>query len=311
MNESHNDRKGETLAFSPTRPPPSPPSPIPTSHASDLGASSGSGTPSNLEFNETLVVIGRGRLAQALWQWPRSGQTEIRRWHRQESLEELDRVLEGASHVLLAIRDDALENFLLAQSIRLRSKTLVHFAGSRGDLLCAGLCCYVAHPLMSLSVPPPPLDLLQDVRFSISGAQPLSKLLPGFDNTSFVIADEDRALYHALLSLGGNLGVWLWEQMEREFATQFGSAGPESNSGRDPRSILQPYLDSLFWALRTRRPETSALTGPIARGDLGTINRQTEALAVRPDLQQIFKVICGRAVVDRSTSTPPITEERP
>jgi hypothetical protein len=172
----------------------------------------------------------------------------------------------------------------------------VHFAGSRGDLLCAGLCCYVAHPLVSLSVPPPPHDLLQDVRFSISGAQPLSKLLPGFDNTSFVIAD---------------VGVWLWEQMEREFATQFGSAGPESNSGRDPRSILQPYLDSLFWALRTRRPETSALTGPIARGDLGTINRQTEALAVRPDLQQIFKVICGRAVVDRSTSTPPITEERP
>ena len=264
-----------------------------------------------------LLIVGRGRLAQTLLSWPKSSTLGLCSWHRDQGLEELDRALFTASHVLLAIRDDALEGFVKTHATRLRGKTLVHFAGSRGDLLIGNSTCYVAHPLVSLSHTPPPLELLQTVPFSISGARPLTELLPGFSNSSFVIGDQDRALYHALLSFGGNLSVWLWERMEREFASQFSSASPhlkksELQSDFDAtelRTYLDPYLQSLFWALGTRQDGRSALTGPLTRGDLDTVARQSSALQQRTDLQPVFTAICDRILADRNPSRPQTMEQ--
>ncbi|HRK07907.1 MAG TPA: DUF2520 domain-containing protein [Pseudobdellovibrionaceae bacterium] len=272
--------------------------PSPRVAASPVTQPNSAGLPADLQFKETLLLIGRGRLAQALIRWPKSPQIEIRSWHRSLSLDELDRALDGASHVLLAIRDDALESFIAEHAARLQSKTLLHFAGSRGDFTHHNVRCFVAHPLVSLSTPPPPAELLQHVRFSISGAKGLSELLPGFSNPSFILPDHERALYHALLSLGGNLGVWLWERMEREFTSQFQFAPHE-----EMRTHLMPYLESLFWALRTRAADASALTGPISREDLGTIARQSSALSSRTELHRIFDLICHQALAERRLQT--------
>lgn len=261
--------------------------------------------PATLDFKETLLVIGRGRLAQALVRWPKSPQVEIRSWHRSLSLDELDRALNGASHVLLAIRDDGLQSFIAEHAPRLQGKTLLHFAGSRGDFSHHELRCFVAHPLVSLSVPPPPAELLQHVPFSISGVKALPELLPGFPNSSFIVPDQERALYHALLSFGGNLGVWLWERMEREFTAQF-----QFTPHDEMRSHLMPYLESLFWALRTRAADASALTGPISREDLGTIARQSAALSSRTELHEIFDLICKQALAERRAQSQNQKESR-
>jgi predicted short-subunit dehydrogenase-like oxidoreductase (DUF2520 family) len=254
--------------------------------------------PVTFQFKESLLVIGRGRLAQALIRWPKSPHTEMRCWHRSLSLDELDRAIDGASHVLLAIRDDTLESFVAEHAARLQNKTVLHFAGSRGDFTHHEVRCFVAHPLVSLSTPPPPAELLQHVPFSISGVKDFSELLPGFPNSSFMLPDHERALYHALLSFGGNLGVWLWERMEREFTTQFQFAPHD-----EMRSHLMPYLESLFWAIRTRAVDASALTGPISREDLGTITRQSAALSSRTELHGIFDLICHQALAERRLQT--------
>jgi predicted short-subunit dehydrogenase-like oxidoreductase (DUF2520 family) len=95
----------------------------------------------------------------------------------------------------------------------------------------------------------------------------------------FEIADEDRAAYHAAASIASNFLVTL------EWAAQ--------RVGGLDREALAPLVRATVdnWAAHGPR---AALTGPIARGDEGTVARQRAAVAERaPDLLPAFDALAG------------------
>ncbi len=94
------------------------------------------------------------------------------------------------------------------------------------------------------------------------------------------IADDDRVAYHAAASMASNFLVTLEAAAEELLAT----AGAE-------RELLVPLVRATVenWA---RLGPPRALTGPVARGDEGTVARQHAVVAERtPELLALFEAL--------------------
>jgi predicted short-subunit dehydrogenase-like oxidoreductase (DUF2520 family) len=94
------------------------------------------------------------------------------------------------------------------------------------------------------------------------------------------VADEDRAAYHAAASIASNFLVTLEGAAER----LAGTAGVD-------RELLAPLVRASVedWV---RLGAERALTGPIARGDEATIERQRAAVAERtPELLPAYDAL--------------------
>ena len=88
----------------------------------------------------------------------------------------------------------------------------------------------------------------------------------------FVIRDEDRALYHAAAVIGGNYLVTLHWAAQRLLATV--GAPPDAIEPLMARTVENGF----------------ELTGPIARGDVATIEAHLAALEARaPDLVALYR----------------------
>ena len=90
----------------------------------------------------------------------------------------------------------------------------------------------------------------------------------------FVIADADRALYHAAAVIGGNSIVTLHRAAARLLA----------EVGAPPEAIVPLMLRTI--------ENGFDLTGPIARGDLATVEAHLRALEERtPDLVPLYRAL--------------------
>ena len=96
----------------------------------------------------------------------------------------------------------------------------------------------------------------------------------------FQVAEDDRALYHAAASIASNFLITVEAIAERLFA----AVGVER---RHAATLARASLEN--WA---RSGAAQALTGPIARGDGATVERQRVALAARaPELLGTFDAL--------------------
>jgi predicted short-subunit dehydrogenase-like oxidoreductase (DUF2520 family) len=99
--------------------------------------------------------------------------------------------------------------------------------------------------------------------------------------TPFEIDDEGRAAYHAAASVASNFTVTLLAAAER-IAAGAGLAPHEA------RALLAPLVRRTVESVAELDPE-KALTGPIARGDHGTVEAQRRALEnAAPELLDLF-----------------------
>jgi predicted short-subunit dehydrogenase-like oxidoreductase (DUF2520 family) len=99
--------------------------------------------------------------------------------------------------------------------------------------------------------------------------------------TPFEIDDEGRAAYHAAASVASNFTVTLLAAAER-IAAGAGLAPHEA------RALLAPLVRRTVESVAELDPE-KALTGPIARGDHGTVDAQRRALEeAAPELLGLF-----------------------
>jgi predicted short-subunit dehydrogenase-like oxidoreductase (DUF2520 family) len=114
--------------------------------------------------------------------------------------------------------------------------------------------------------------------------------------TPFEIRDEQRAAYHAAASVASNFLVTLQAAAE-EIA---GGAGLEPE---EARALLAPLVRASVENWAARGPER-ALTGPVARGDEATVERQRDAiergaprlLPLFDELARQTRVLAGREV---------------
>jgi predicted short-subunit dehydrogenase-like oxidoreductase (DUF2520 family) len=110
------------------------------------------------------------------------------------------------------------------------------------------------------------------------------------------VAPEDRAAYHAAASIASNFLVTLEAAAERL------AAGAGVGRGQ-----LVPLVRATVenWA---RLGPRQALTGPVARGDERTIERQREAVGERaPDLLRLFDALV-EATRDLAATNDPAVE---
>jgi predicted short-subunit dehydrogenase-like oxidoreductase (DUF2520 family) len=105
--------------------------------------------------------------------------------------------------------------------------------------------------------------------------------------TPFEIRDQQRAAYHAAASVASNFLVTLQAAAE-EIATGAGLEPEEA------RALLAPLVRASVESWAAHGPER-ALTGPVARGDEATIERQRDAVAAAaPQLLTLFDVLVER-----------------
>jgi predicted short-subunit dehydrogenase-like oxidoreductase (DUF2520 family) len=155
-----------------------------------------------------------------------------------------------------------------------------HCSGATGLDVLTGHEAFAFHPLMTV-------PLVGEPEFggagaAVAGSTPRAlaiahELAERLGMRATTVADEDRAAYHAAASIASNFLVTLEGAAERVAAT----AGVE-------RELLAPLVRAAVenWV---RLGATDALTGPVARGDEATVERQRAAVEERtPELLGLF-----------------------
>ena len=173
----------------------------------------------------------------------------------------------NAALVIVATPDRAIEPTLLAAEPAIEPEALViHLAGSRGldafeDLLAkrADVRVGALHPLQSFPSTSVGLERLIGSWAAVAGDPEVTEIASALGLRPFELADSDRTRYHAAAVVASNHLVALLGQVERLAAScnvPFEAFAPLAISSLENAFELGPDV---------------ALTGPVARGDLGTV----------------------------------------
>jgi len=226
------------------------------------------------------AILGGGRLARHMRHyltllglpcstWARQPDSQFNSHSISDTAGRLHATVRDASHVLLLVSDDAIAG-VVKPFPELRSKTLIHCSGALGIPGIAG-----AHPLMTFGPELYELDTYQKIPFMLDQGLTMSEVLPGLPNPHSHISVEQKAQYHALCVMAGNFPQILWQAI----SLRFSELGMEDG-------MLEPYLRRVLDNFLAN-PGT-ALTGPLSRGDQGTISRNLQSLQADP-LQALYQ----------------------
>lgn len=214
----------------------------------------------------TYLLIGDGRAARHFQHYFALLRIPFATWSRKsDSLEILQQRITEASHILILIRDQAIDPFIREFLPNTRA-TCIHFSGS---LVSEG--AYGAHPLITFNESLYGLAEYLTVPFIVDHHAPdFAELLPGLPNANFRLNTDLKAKYHALCVLSGNFSCMLWKKLFHHLQTEFNL----------PESIAHPYLFRQMQNLAEN--SKTALTGPLVRGDTATIEKNLAALDQDP-----------------------------
>lgn len=226
-----------------------------------------------------ITILGRGRvgrgLKKALADTPHAViSSSARRPSR--------RALEAPDVVVLAIPDAAIAATARALAPRLaRGTVLLHCAGARGvdelaPAAAAGLETGAMHPLVSFAVPGRPPSVA-GTTFAIQGtpkAIARAKAVARAAGARPLVAPLHGAAYHAAAALVANGAAALAAAGARVL---IGLGVDRRDAERALGALLRSVADNVE---RVGVPD--ALTGPIMRGDAGTVRAHRSALADDP-----------------------------
>lgn len=215
---------------------------------------------------EQIAIVGAGRLGTALAAALQTAGQQVQGPLRRG--EPVDREVEV---VLLCVPDAAIG----AAAAELNPGPLVgHCSGATSLEVLEGHLAFSLHPLMT--APSQGEISFTDVVCAVSGHPIAAVLAQQLGMRPMVIAEEDRAAYHAAAAMASNFLVTLEDAAARVGAT----AGLSRN---DLLPLVRATVEN--WA----RLGPEALTGPIARGDYETIAKHRQTLAQRtPELLDLY-----------------------
>jgi len=228
---------------------------------------------------------------------------------------EVPDVVARAEVVLLTVPDDGLPDLvrgLATLRVWRPGQIVVHTAGRFGvsvlePATAAGAIPVAMHPAMTFTGTSLDLARLVECPFAVTAPAPVlpiaQALVLEIGGEPIVLSEEARGLYHAAVCHGANHLVTLVAQAERVL----GAVGIEH-----PERLLGPVLTAaLDGALRGGE---AGLTGPVVRGDAGTVAehlRAIGALVARDeqlvDVPPVYLAL-ARATVQRSLTLGRLTE---
>jgi predicted short-subunit dehydrogenase-like oxidoreductase (DUF2520 family) len=213
-------------------------------------------------------------------------------------------VARGCDLLLLTVPDDMLENVVttMVGAGAIRSGQYVCHTSGRHGLAVLGAATAIGaqplamHPAMTFTGTSVDLDRLTGCVFGVTAGDAdrafVEGLVGDLGGTATFVPEDKRTLYHAGLAHGANHLVTLVAQAMELLA---------ASGASDPAATLRPLLTAaLDNALVSG---DAALTGPIVRGDVGTVAAHLEdiartAPATIPSYVAMAKATADRAVLD-------------
>lgn len=224
---------------------------------------------------------------------------------------DLPDILSEVDVVIISVRDERIREVVdrLVREVRLRpSQILLHTSGANaaGDILSAarphvrGLG--TLHPLVSFADPRLAVEGLRTVAFGIEGDSAArhvaARLVALLGARSVVVDAKDLPLYHAGAVLVSNYVVALAD-LARSLMVDAGV----------PREQALPALIPLMTSVVQNLAQVGlpqALTGPVERGDVSSVERHIEVLQKRaPHVVELYRLL-GQDVLRIALTKAPI-----
>src|SRR3954471_11449195 len=265
-----------------------------------------------------IGVVGAGRVGAVLSAALRAAGHEIvaAAGESNSSRDRIDALLPGVRRaqttdvarscdlLLLTVPDDMLENVVTtmvgAGAIR-SGQVVCHTSGRHGLAVLAAAAAIGArplalHPAMTFTGTGVDLDRLPGCVFGVTAREEdralAESLVADMGGITMWVPEDKRTLYHAGLAHGANHLVTLVAQAMELLA---------ASGAEDPAATLRPLLSA---ALDNALEQgDAALTGPIVRGDVKTVQAHLQDIAENapatiPSYVAMAKATADRAVLD-------------
>lgn len=216
------------------------------------------------------LIVGNGRLTKHIKHYFDLLGITYLHWFR-GSENDFQELKSKTDKILVLIKDDEIENFILQNKNSSYKNIWIHCSGhlSISDVESA-------HPLMTFADKLYDLETYKQIPFiSEKGKISFPQLFPELKNKSYAIESSQKALYHAWCVMSGNFTTILWSRFFDQFNSDFGI----------DKNDLFPYLNKITQNLQT---DDNPLTGPLVRNDKKVINENITALKDDP-FSEVYK----------------------
>lgn len=251
------------------------------------------------------ALVRAGHRVVAVTRGSPDSRERVRRLIPAARVRPVDRVPRGMDLVLLAVPDDVLPGLVIglaAAGAVAPGQVVAHTSGAYGidvlqPLTDQGARPLALHPAMTFTGHADDLNrLAEGISFGVTAPAPLrpfaTRLVADLGGAPEWVDEADRPLYHAALAHGANHLVTLVnEALDR--LREAGVAQPER--------VLAPLLRAALE--NTLRHGDRALTGPVSRGDAGTVAKHLAQLRrTAPDAVPAY-VALARRTADRAIAS--------
>ncbi len=228
--------------------------------------------------DNAVALLGSGRLARHLSayfssleidlvSWSRDGDSQFNSFDDTDAAIRLRKVLSRCHRVILLVSDDAIAELIdrIQNLIPSFGGQLFHCSGVTVD--DRAICL---HPLMTFSGHVYPDERYQSIPFVLDTGHDLKHYFPELPNPAHTIAPDQRPLYHSLCVMSGNFSQLMWSMCSNRLNRSLGL----------PPDVLFNYLKQNLHNYLA--DPSSALTGPLVRGDGNTLDKHIDALEGDP-----------------------------
>lgn len=177
----------------------------------------------------------------------------------------------------------------------IQDKIICHFSGSLSSVVFSGIektgasGCSI-HPMLAFSNRFSSYDQLNKAIFTIEGmdraVSTIRDIFEGIGNEVFLMRSEEKARYHAAASIVSNQMIALY-QMGIENLIKCGFS--EENA----RTLVKPLVSGNIRNL-LENGSAAALTGPVERNDIHTVEKHLEILS--GDDRKIYRMLAKKLV---------------
>jgi len=220
------------------------------------------------------LLIGSGRMSKHMnFYLSNKNKSNILNWSRNKNnSEDLLKKINLSTHIIILISDDQIIDFLVKHQNHLKDKICIHFSGCIYTKLAFG-----AHPLNTFSDKIYDINKYETIPFILDANSPeFSDLFPMLNNPNFKLDPDKKSLYHAYCVMANNFTTLLWENSFAKFSDKLGI--PKQALLNILEQTCKNLLDANQPDLHNKTYSNSVLTGPLARGDHKTINKNIQAL---------------------------------
>lgn len=269
-----------------------------------------------------IGFIGSGNVAMAFGLYLRGKNQSIsgyysRRFHSAQkaamqvssyAFSDLNQLLSASDWIGITTTDDQIEVVATQLAAHLKSAntsienpmTFFHMSGAKTSeslypLRQLGHHCFSLHPLQTIGEPLLGSELLKSCTFTLEGDsnEEIESFVKRLGNHHVRIQAKDKAAYHAAACIASN---YLYTLVDAAVKTMVLSGFKEDEAFRALRPLMEGTLESCGLS-----GPAKGLTGPIARGDVGTVKNHLEVFEGHLDLEGVYRTM-GLATLQLASS---------